>query len=741
MQYFKRRVVPIFIGLCLLIAMLSFQFTKHETLESLLQRIELLTFDLRLVHARGMSIPKNSLAPVVIVDIDERSLREHGRFPWSRSKVAQMVQRLNEGGAAVIAFDIMFSEPETNPALEVATGLQRQGDEDALRLAETVSRFEDYFDSDRLFAETLSGKAVVLGYTFYLQNANRAGLLPEPLLLANPQALIHTSLRPMLGYNANLHGLAQAASGGGFFSLLPDPDGVVRRAPLIARHQDLLYASLGLEALRQYLLLNSFTLRTNLINGVQTVEGLSIEGVGTIPLDAQGQMIVPYRGPQGSYPYISASDVLSGNMNGSVEGAIVLVGTTAPGLFDLRSTPVQAVYPGVEIHANVIDAILGKRFLSEPAWAWAANFFVTLLLGLVLALALPGMPPVTQLVFTILVTAGLVAANLVVWQKGLVMDLAMPLLLIVLLAMVNMGYGFLFESQSRRKLKEMFGQYVPPQIVHEMSENPKDYGFEGETRELTVLFADIRGFTTLSETLSAAELKRLLNRYFTPMTRIIFESRGTIDKYVGDMIMAFWGAPLHDDQHALHAIEAGLGMLAETERLKQEFLAEKLPEINIGVGCNTGPMNVGDMGSAYRRSYTVLGDAVNLGSRLEGTTKFYGVKLVVGETTRAHAGDVFLFRELDLVKVKGKVQAIRVYEPICRADEATEEVRQELTAYHEALSDFRSRRWERAQAAFASLQRTCPERHIYQLYLERIEYLSADDPGEAWDGVYERKEK
>lgn len=740
MQYLRRRIVPILIGISLLFGMLWIQFRDHRLLGDLPQRVELLSFDVRLLRTHGLFVHKNTMAPVVIVDIDEPSLREHGRFPWSRAKVANMVERLAEAGAAVIAFDIMFSEPELNPAAEVAAGLQGQG-EGSAQLAAELTQFEGLFDSDQRFAETLAGKAVVLGYTFYHQEENRAGTLPEPLTLSNQEVLPQTSMVPMTGYNANLPGLAKAASGGGFFSLIPDLDGVVRRAPLVVRHHDRLYASLGLEALRQYLLVDSVSLRTSLIKGVETVEGIAIEGFGTIPLDAQGQMIVPYQGPQGSFPYISASDVLAGRLDGAVEGAIVLVGTTAPGLFDLRSTPVQAVYPGVEIHANVIDAILSQRFLRQPAWALGADFVITITVGLLMALILPALAPVMQLLTTLLMTAGLTALNLLFWRQGLVLALAMPLVLIALLATANMGYGFLVESKSRRRLKEMFGQYVPPQIVHEMSENPKDYGFEGETRELTVLFADIRGFTTLSESLSAAELKKLLNRYFTPMTRIIFEARGTIDKYVGDMIMAFWGAPVQDEHHAIHAIEAGLAMLAETERLKREFMAEGLPEINIGVGCNSGPMNVGDMGSAYRRSYTVLGDAVNLGSRLEGTTKFYGVKLVVGETTRAQAGDRFLYRELDLVKVKGKAQAIRVYEPICRSVEAGEEVRRELSAYHDALADFRARQWQQAREAFRALQLATPDRHIYALYLERIDNLAAADPGEDWDGVYERKEK
>lgn len=738
-KFQKRRIIAISIGLGLMLSMLLVQFGEISFLGDLSIRQELLAFDARLRWSKGFSAAESTVK-VVIVDIDEGALRAHGRWPWSRVKVAEMIQRLVDAGAAVVAFDVMFSESEANPATEVSEILQQQ-DKESRALAGQLARYAGIFDRDRRLAEVLTGKEVVLGYAFYPKASAHAGLLPQPLTLTNQQIVSESTLLPMPGYNANLPVLAEAALGGGFFSLVPDIDGVVRRAPLVARYEDRLYASLSLETLRHYLLADTFTLRTNRINGVETVEALDIDGFGTIPLDAKGQMIVPYLGPQGAFPYISAADVLAGARKAELEGAIVLVGTTAQGLFDLRATPVQAVYPGVEIHANLIDAILAKRFLEQPDWARGADFVVSLLAGLVMALVLPFFTPWRQILWSVAVATGVLVLNLYLWRKGLVLSLAMPLMMTLLLAIFSLGYGFLVESRSRRQMKEMFGQYVPPQIVHEMSENPKDYGFEGETRELTVLFADIRGFTTLSESLSAADLKRLLNRFFTPMTRIIFETRGTIDKYVGDQIMAFWGAPVHDEQHAVQAIGASLRMLMETERLKQEFSLENLPEINIGIGCNSGPMNVGDMGSEYRRAYTVLGDAVNLGSRLEGTTKYYGVGLVVGERTRKLAGDAYVFRELDLVRVKGKATAIHVYAPICKAEEAGEDLLRELDDYHQALAAYRARHWEAARTAFIALQAASPGRHLYELYLERIDTLAAADPGEEWDGVYDRQEK
>ncbi|HIJ91261.1 MAG: adenylate/guanylate cyclase domain-containing protein [Desulfobulbaceae bacterium] len=744
MQYRTRRIMAIAMGFSLIVLLLWAQFARPAFFGDLSQRLELLAFDIRLRAVGGIaweSQAKESAVKVVIVDIDERSLTEHGRWPWSRAKVAALVEQLAKAGSAVVAFDVMFSEPEVNPAMEVASFLKKQGEGSPILVAE-LARFEESFDRDRQFAMALNGKEVVLGYSFQPHELQRIGVLPESLTVTNPQLIPQSSLAAMRGYTANLPILAQAALGSGFFSLHPDLDGVVRRAPLVARFNNQLFSSLALETLRHFLLVDSLTLHTSRINELETVEAIGLDGFASIPTDAQGQMIVPYLGAKGSFPYVSASEVLAGTVSvEALEGAIVLVGTTAPGLFDLRSTPVQAVYPGVEIHANLIDAILAKRFLVQPAWAQGADFVVMVVAGLALALALPFFSPLWQMLGTLAMAAALVLGNLVFWKQGLVLSLAMPLILTSLLATSNLAFGFLVESRSRRQLKEMFGQYVPPQIVQEMSENPQKYSFEGETRELTVLFADIRGFTTLSETLTAADLKKLLNRYFTPMTKIIFETRGTIDKYVGDMIMAFWGAPVPDAQHGVQAIEAALRMLQETERLQLDFSEKGLPRIAIGIGINTGLMNVGDMGSEFRRAYTVLGDAVNLGSRLEGTTKYYGVGLVVGETTRAAAGETFVFRELDLVRVKGKAQAIRVYEPVCRSSDADEALLRELDDYHRILAEFRDRRWEEARGGFSRLRDAAPDRRLYGIYLERIEALAGNDPGESWDGVYERKEK
>ena len=736
--YFWTRLLARGAGAGILLLALAVQTGLAPAFEDFHRRIELMSFDLRM----NAQLPlEQAVDPrVVIVDIDEYSLAQEGQWPWPRQRMAELVESLGMAGAAVIVGDIVWAEAERNVAEVVARRLASEAPEQRL-LGEQLLQISESFDGDLRLAEALRDWEMVLGYVLQPYPEPNSGALPQPLLI-DGERLARTSLPAMASYTGNIALLQEAATYGGFFSAYPDRDGILRRVPVVARYEGALYGSLALEAVRQFYLIDEVELVTAPIGGVDTVEAVRL-GPSVIPTDGAGNMVIPYRGRQGSFPYVPAADVLNGSADPDLlAGAIALIGPTARGLFDLRATPVQSVYPGVEVHANLIVAMLDNLYLTVPAWAPGANIVIVLLLGLALALLLPALTPLRQLLLTGTAAAAVVGLNLWLWRgHGLILDLATPLLLVALLAMVNLAAGFLFEARTKLRLKGMFGQYVPPQLVEEMSNSPDSFGFEGETRELTVLFCDIRSFTTISESLSASELKQLLNRFFTPMTRIIFDSRGTIDKYVGDMIMAFWGAPVPDPRHAEQAIGAALEMLAEAERLRPQFAAAGLPEVAIGVGLNSGPMNVGDMGSEYRRAYTVLGDAVNLGSRLEASTKYYGVGLLVGERTRALAGDAFIFRELDLVKVKGKAQAIRVYEPICRAGQTGPELEEELASHADALTHYRAQRWDKAEAGFSDLAQRHPHRYIYRLYLERIAELRGRELPADWDGSYTRTEK
>jgi adenylate cyclase len=582
----------------------------------------------------------------------------------------------------------------------------------------------------------------VLGYAIADASNIPKGSLPPPLVMDSwlVESLVLIDIE---SYIANLDLLQERASGGGFFSIMPDDDGVIRTAPLLARRNGQLYGSLALETVRQFLDAQQILLTPKPIGDYMAVESVSLDGLTDIPTDGFGYVLIPYRGKAGSFPYISSADVINGDFSaGFFENRIVLFGTTAVGLYDMRSTPVQSVFPGVEVHANVIAGLLDGHFPAEPPWALGANVALLLTLGLMSVFIVPFIKPVAIILISLLMLALVTALNFWAWTEfGLVLAIIAPLFLIVLIGTADLAYGFLTEARGRRQLKAVFGQYVPPEIVDEMNRNPDgDFALEGESRELSVLFCDIRGFTTISESLAADELKQMLNFFFTPMTRIIFERRGTIDKYVGDMIMAFWGAPVHDSQHHQHAVLGALEMLDTLEKMQPELSERGWPRIEIGVGINSGMMNVGDMGSEYRRAYTVIGDAVNLGSRLESLTKYYGVRLIVSETTAEKLEGIVL-RGLDRVKVKGKDEPVNIFEPLGTTDSVTAEQVTEVEDSNRAQGLYYEGLWDDAQRAFEQLKQAFPERKVYTLYLERIAALREQGVGPGWDGVFTHTSK
>jgi adenylate cyclase len=424
-----------------------------------------------------------------------------------------------------------------------------------------------------------------------------------------------------------------------------------------------------------------------------------------------------------------------------LEGGIVLVGATAPGLYDLRSTPVQNVYPGVEIHANLISGFLDNTTKHKPGYTMGIEFVLLVCIGLVLSLCLPRLSAIWSVICTATVLAAAVELNLYAWKTGnIVIPLGSSLMLTMTLFMVHMSYGFFVEGRTRRYLTRLFGQYVPPELVDEMSKKTSDFGLAGESREMTVLFADVRNFTSISENLAPNQVTQLMNEILTPMTAIVHKHRGTIDKYMGDAIMAFWGAPLHDDDHARHALEAALEMINVLPEIRKIFESKGWPAVRMGIGLNSGVMNVGNMGSAFRMAYTVLGDAVNLGSRLEGLTKEYGVSVIVSESLKATVPD-FVFRELDRVRVKGKDEPVAIFEPLGPKDSLDVITMDEIEAYEQALTFYREQDWHLAQTRFRDLRKNTPNRHIYGVYLERIAQFRTHPPNPDWDGVYIHKTK
>ncbi len=635
-----------------------------------LKQLENWTYDARLNFTRPNTLDDR----VVIVDIDEISLAEVGRWPWGRDKLATIVDNLFETyQVKVVGFDIVFAEKDESSGLAQFEQLARTTLKDNSGYKRALQEIRPSLMHDEIFANSLVGKNVVMGYYFKanLQEGDSGitGLLPPALTKMDAQWSERLPINKAAGYGGNLQILQSSAKSGGYFdNPFVDADGVFRRVPLVQAYEGYLFASLSLATTQGYLDTPGIELAVEAQGSKGGKEYYALETINLqrfqIPVDANGAVFVPYRGRQGSFPYIAAYKVLNGSADpAQLKDKIVLVGTSAPGLLDLRSTPVQNIYPGVEVHANIISGILDNRIKHKPAWTIGYEFVLLIIVAVSMALLLPLVSPLIAAASTLGFSAVIMAGTFFAWNSNLILPLASPMVLIVLIFMLHMTYGFFIESRGKRQLANLFGHYIPPELVDEMSESPEEFSLDGENREMTVLFSDVRGFTTISEGMDPKELTQLMNALLTPMTRVIHKNRGTIDKYMGYAIMSFWGAPLTDSEHARHALYAALEMMDELKVMQEEFKQRGWPVVNIGIGLNTGNMNVGNMGSEFRVAYTVLGDAVNLGSRLEGLTKEYGVNIIVSESTKSEISE-FLFRELDLVRVKGQNEAVAIFEPV-----------------------------------------------------------------------------
>ena len=712
-----------------------------------LEQLENWTYDARLNFSRPNTIDDR----IVIVDIDEKSLAEVGRWPWPRARLATLVDNLfNHYSVAVVGFDIVFAEKDESSGLAAFEGLASgELSEDPL-YQKALEKIRPSLEYDRIFATSLEGKDVVTGYYFRPSvpqgEDGTIGLLPDPITKMDVQWNHRLPIRKPVGYASNLEVLQSAAAAGGFFdNPLVSKDGVFRRVPLVQSHDGYLYSSLALATVQVYLGNPKIQLGVETGGAKNNRDYYALESIILgdlkIPVDNNGAAYVPYRGLQGSFPYLSIHQVLTRDIDPALlKEKIVLVGTSAPGLLDLRSTPVQNTYPGVEVHANLISGMLDQSINHKPAWTIGYEFVLLILIAVSMALLLPMVSPLLATASSFGVSLLLIVGTVMAWNNNLILPLASPLLLIGMIFILHMTYGFFIESRGKRQLAHLFGQYIPPELVDEMSKSPAEFSLDGENRELTVLFSDVRGFTTISEGMDPKQLTQLMNALLTPMTRVIHRNRGTIDKYMGDCIMSFWGAPLADAEHARHALYAALQMMDELKIMQKDFKARGWPEVNIGIGLSTGYMNVGNMGSEFRMAYTVMGDAVNLGSRLEGLTKYYGVDIIVSENTSKSIPE-FIFRELDLVRVKGKHEPVAIFEPVGHKNDLDKTVTSELSRYKQALREFRAQKWDKAEIDFFNLSRSSPDRKLYQEYLDRIIHYRAEPPGDDWDCVFTQTSK
>jgi len=685
-------------------------------------------------------LPGTRDSRVVIVDIDERSLNAQGHWPWGRDKLALMLHQLfARYQVRVVGFDVAFPEADSSSGISVLETIAGTELRDNAPFHAFLQRARASLDYDGRFADEMSKGPVVLGFLVSPQG-DRSGVLPRPTFAANALGNAEYRHFSASGYSGNIAALQAAAVAAGHLQPALDPDGVTRSVPMFIQVGDGFFEAMSLAVLRVYLGNAPLNLETAVVDSSGQPQGwirfVRLGDAVRIPLDERMAALVPYRS-EGAFRYVSATDVMSGTVGADeLKDRIVIVGTSARGLVDARATPTREDLPGVEIHASLISGALDGVMKSRPAETLAIAVLTISLIGIPLAVLLPRLSALAATLVVAVVSIVVIGVNVWAWQaRNLVLPLAGPLVMLAGLYFLDVAWGFFAETRHRRLMANLFGAYVPREIVAEMAKEPESYSMRGQSLEMTVLFADIRDFTSISENRKPRDLKNLINTYLTKMTICIHDKRGTIDKYIGDAIMAFWGAPVRDANHARHAVECGLAMQKALQELNPVFAKKKWPALHIGVGINSGVMNVGDMGSEFRRSYTVMGDAVNLASRLEGLTKEYGVGILVAESVvRAVPG--FVYREVDKVRVKGKKEGVAIFEPIGEQVAVDGNLLAEITRFHQALAHYRAQRWDEAEALLQELAVVAPAAKLYKLYRERIAAFRTSPPGADWDGVF-----
>ncbi|MGA7805298.1 CHASE2 domain-containing protein [Bradyrhizobium sp.] len=678
-----------------------------------------------------------TMRPVTIVDIDEQSLAKLGQWPWSRTRIADMIVNLTRLGAVVIAFDVVFAEPDRlNPDIVA----------DSMRYLDEVTRakLRALPSNDQILAEAIKRSRVVLGETGLSSvEAEFDKTLPLTgfaMLGEDPQRFLFD----FPGLLRNVHFLEEAAAGRGLITIKPERDGIIRRVPMMMRAQDATMPSLSFEILR----LVTGTPTIIIKSGKEGITSVALRGL-ELPTDRNGQLWIHFAHQDPSI-YVSAADVLDGSVPSErIQGKLVLIGTSAVGLNDIKTTPVSPTMPGVEVHAQVLEAALTRSLLSRPSYGLVLEIGVALLLGALVIMFAPGLGPVTLVVVGALFASVLIGVSWYFYtRQRLLIDFTYPLLSTTAIYLTLIFTSFVREQAQRRQIRSAFGQYLSPALVAQLAQSPEKLVLGGEEREMTIMFSDVRGFTSISETYKhdPQGLTRLMNRFLTPLTNAILARKGTIDKYMGDAIMAFWNAPLDDTEHQLNACAAAVDMLDRIEEVNKERELEAkqgghvyLP-LNIGVGLNTGTCVVGNMGSDLRFDYSVLGDSVNLASRLEGQSKEYGFPIIVGSRTALAVKDKFAILELDFIMVKGKKEPEVIYAIAGREDTAQSERFQRLRNLTiEMLACYRNRDWDGALAAIERGRRT-DEAHVlaslYRLYEARIRGYQSDPPPEDWNGAY-----
>ncbi len=749
-KFRSRPVLISFVVILIGVSLYWHDYISYSDGYTFLDLMEKKSIDLRF-RSRG-TIHTNP--KVVLAVIDEKSIDKEGKWVWPRSKIAKLVTKLSDAGAKVIAFDIIFSEPDNSSVIQTLNNIENKIDRLEIKndvLNEYLNQLKSQSDNDTLLANAIqNAKAkVVLGYFFQIKKANLAHLNDKEMETHenNSRGSRYNLVRYSKGDAKNLFlkeaalpvsnisQISDSTPYSGYFNMFPDKDGVIRWIPSVFKFKDDLYAPLSLKTIQAYL---------DKPISVQIESGLGIESLKigdlSVPTDEQGRIMINYRGDSDrkTFLHISITDILNGkNLKDIFRDKIVLVGATAVGIYDLRVTPFSENYPGVEIHANLIDSILAKDFLYKPEYIAVFDILAIILMGLFLGFTLPKTGALAGAVSSIsLVVVYVLFCQYLFSTMGWVLNLVYPLCVVVLLYVALTAYKYLIEENQKRFIKNAFSTYLAPTVVKELMDSPEKLNLGGEQREITAFFSDVQGFTSISEKLSPQELVELLNEFLTEMTDVILKYEGTVDKFEGDAIIAFFGAPNHMENHAEKACMASIDMQASMVRLREKWRASGKPELKMRIGLYTGPAVVGNMGSKNRMDYTMMGDTVNTAARLEGVNKIYGIYLLAGETTCKSIENKIKIREIDSIHVVGKTEPVSIYQLVDYQENIDDRVQNTIDNYVKGLYAYRKQEWDKAINFFKASLEISPDDGPSKTMLARCNDFKSNPPGQNWNGSF-----
>lgn len=704
--------------------------------------LEMKAYDFK-VLSRGK---RDISGKVVIVAVDEKSLKAEGRWPWPRTKLARLVDRLSEAGASAIGFDIFFPEKDVYVPFDTVQEALKEKDLSQITNQELGQWLEEVGDSDTQFAKAIErSDRTVLGYFVYptedaaggdAEKINKIHLnlldFSQYSIVQRPQTGEPPPLRKVYAVGMSLPKLMDAANSAGFTSFLPERDGVIRWVPMVMETGDYVFPPLSLQILQQA---TQLSLAVRIAS--YGVDNLRL-GELVIPTNEKGDFLVNFYGPAYTFTHYSATDILSGQVGrANLEGRIVLVGATAAGAHDIHTSPYGPLYPGVEIHANVMENILQGDYLLRPDWLLLLDLMVVIISGLILGIMAQFFAAYATAVFVVVGTLGYLAADWFMFtQKGVWIHTVFPVISQIFVYSGITLYRFIFEEREKRFIKGAFGQFLSPKVVQQLVDDPSLLKLGGERKVLTAFFSDVAGFSKISESLSPDQLVELLNNYLTEMTDILMAHDGTVDKFEGDAIISFFGAPIYFEDHARRCCFAALDMQKRLSELRTQWKKEGKHELHMRIGLNTGPMVVGNMGSKNRMDYTMMGDSVNLAARLEGANKQYRTFTMISEDTYEQAREHIEVRELDSIRVVGKNQPVKIFELLGRKGEIDDKIREIRSLFQAGLDHYKKRQWEEGITCFENILNKYDDDGPSLIYFERCITFQNYPPEDDWDGVF-----